>query len=192
MLHRLYIGVNLITILRSEQFLHFKRFAAVRAMTTPTSANDGFTTNEKDQAEVAMLQARLKNTSTNSKRSVDSVKRSRPQPLSSVDIAEGAHKYVLIKAELDGEEQYVVTSKKGAEYHRNAAEPMINILESAGYTNIDVTGGGRLSLDSNAKEIHIYGFSYGFGLADHAISQKTVVNDPRYGSFKVTYSNEGY
>jgi phosphohistidine phosphatase len=142
------------------------------------------TTNDEDQRAVKKLQARLRNAVSNAKVG--------QQPVPSVEIAEGVHKYVLIKAEINGDEQHIVTSKKGAAYHRNAAEPMITKLEQAGYSNIEVTGGGRVSLDSIAKQIYIFGFSYGFGLADHSISQRIVLEDPRYRNFEVTFSDEGY
>jgi phosphohistidine phosphatase len=197
MLCRLCTALYLSTGLCPYHIIDYRSIILLRSMTTPTTRDDGFenvtsyTTNDEDRNEVAKLQARLQNSTTNASSNTKSIN-IQQRPLSSVEIAEGVHKYVLIKAEWDGDEQYIVTSKKGAAYHRNAAEPMIDKLERAGYTNIDVTGGGRLSLSSNTKEIYIYGFSYGFGLADHAISQRTILNDSRYSSFNVTYSNEGY
>lgn len=152
-------------------------------MATRDNQNPKYTTNEEDQREVAKLQVRLRTANNSSHVS---------KRLPSVEIAEGAHKYVLIKAELDGDEQYFVTSRKGAHYHRNAAEPMITKLEHAGYSEIEVTGGGRISLDKNAKKISIFGFSYGFGLANHALSRQVVIEDPRYRAFDVTVSDEGY
>lgn len=161
-------------------------------MTTPPIINEGFTTNDDDKNEVAKLQARLKNDNRSQRNWNADSTITRQGPLPSVEIADGVHKYVLIKAEWEGEEQYIVTSKKGAAYHRNAAEPMIDKLQNSGYTDIEVTGGGRISCDNNTKEIFIYGFSYGFGLADHSISQRTILDDPRYSTYNVTYSNEGY
>lgn len=193
MLNRYCTALHLIVGLRSNYLSTYRALILVRTMTTPAT-NEGFTTSDEDRNEVAKLQVRLKeNNSASAMKTRNAGETStQSQPLPSVDIADGVHKYVLIKAEWEGEEQYVVTSKKGAEYHRNAAEPMINKLQDAGYTNIEVTGGGRISMDDNTKQIHIYGFSYGFGLADHSISQSTVQDDPRYTSFDVTYSNEGY
>jgi phosphohistidine phosphatase len=110
-----------------------------------------------------------------------------------VDIANGAHKYVQIRASCDGgDEQIFVTSKKGASYHRNAAEPFIFKLEAAGYHDVEVTGGGRLFLDSENKQIKIFGFSYGFGKANHDVSRQVVMQDVRYKDFDVTTSDEGY
>lgn len=143
-----------------------------------------YTTNAEDQKAAAEMQARLKEN------------RHRPtlvsQRLPSVHVDEGTHKYVLIKAFLDGEEQHFVTSKQGAAYHRNAAEPMIVKLEEAGYHDIEVTGGGRISYLSGERSMKIYGFSYGFGRAEHDISRRVVEADPSFQGFTVSTSNEGY
>ena len=118
-------------------------------------------------------------------------------PLPSVVIARGAHKYVLISAQPankinDDNISFFVTSKHGAHYHRNAAEPMIDRLELSGYTNIRVLGGGRISLNDDERKISIFGYSYGFGRADHSISKSVIGADERYKDFDVTWSNEGY
>ena len=76
--------------------------------------------------------------------------------------------------------------------HRNVAEPFVETLEECGYISIQILGGGRIECDRNEKKILIYGFSYGFGRADHEISQNVVREDPRYKDFKISWSNEGY
>jgi len=164
------------------------RLMATRDDQPPTAAT---TTNEEDLREAAKLQARLQN-KRHGRRSSSGKSNKAIQKAPSVEIAEGVHKYVLIRASMDGEEQYVVTSRRGASYHRNAAEPMIAKLEAAGYYDIDVTGGGRIDCNETAKTIHIYGFSYGFGRANHAVAQQTVQSDPRYADYDVTISNDGY
>ena len=116
-----------------------------------------FTTNAEDQAKAAKLKARLaKQHQTNHVSSgIDFI------PVTPVRIAEGAHKYVLISAFEPGSpvEQFFVTSKRGASYHRNAASPFVKDLEEHGYAKIQVLGGGRILLDDNAKKISIFGFS---------------------------------
>jgi phosphohistidine phosphatase len=142
-----------------------------------------YTTSEQDQRDVAKLQARLRDQQQCNSAS---------SRLPSVEIAEGAHKYVLISAEFNGESQYIVTSRRGAAYHMNAAEPMTEKLQQAGYSDIVVTGGGRILYDEDARRISIFGHSYGFGRADHAISQEVILSDERYKDFDVTISNDGY
>ena len=148
-----------------------------------------YTTNAHDQAEAAKLKVRL-----SEGQKLKHLDQHEFHPVQAVKIASGAHKYVLISAEepRSSETKYFVTSRKGAHYHRNAAEPFVHDLEKHGYNNIQVTGGGRIQLDEAKKRIAIFGFSYTFGLADHEISRQVVQADERYADFEITTSNEGY
>lgn len=155
------------------------------------------TTNAEDQAEASALKARL--AERRREESVGHQNKSRNQtfqPVTPVRIAPGAHKYVLISArvpnDVHGKEQYFVTSKRGASYHRNAAAPFVRDLEEHGYQDIQIVGGGRLLLDEDAKKISIFGFSYSFGQPDHEISKRVVLEDSRYADYDITTSNEGY
>lgn len=159
------------------------------------------TTNDEDQRQVSELRLRLQQQTGRRRRSSDNQQTGNHRRLPSVEIAEGAHKYVLIQATWmgndengDEEEQYFVTSRKNANYHRDSAEPMIEQLEQAAgsYSDIAITGGGRIALNTPAKTIAIFGFSYGFGLADHAMARRVVLEDDRYHDFDVTISDEGY
>jgi hypothetical protein len=133
-----------------------------------------YTTNEEDQREAAKLKTRLEEKkSPSSGPSVNAATDATATtgPIPNVTMSEGTHKYVLISALLPGggQRQHFVVSRRNAAYHRNAAEPMVAALEQHGYSSISILGGGRISLDSAAKKIAIYGFSYGFGL----VSEKT-------------------
>uniref|UniRef100_A0A7R9Z4U9 14 kDa phosphohistidine phosphatase n=1 Tax=Pseudictyota dubia TaxID=2749911 RepID=A0A7R9Z4U9_9STRA len=166
------------------------------------------TTNAEDQAEVAKLQARIAQSNASSKEPASASSKAdtatTPGELASsvpsVQIAEGAHKYVLVSAvdpvlrsgESEPLRRDFVVSRHGAAYHRNAAEPLVYLLEERGYADIRVKGGGRILLDSEKKKIHIFGYSYGFGLADHAKSKSIIEADDRYEGFSVTWSNDGY
>lgn len=146
-----------------------------------------YTTNAEDQREADKMQARLRN------RAADGSSASSGQVLPTVVIDEGAHKYVLLSGtDYQGDEHYIVTSLKGARYHRDAAEPMIAAMEAAGYSDITVAGGGRISCDKDARKISIYGFSYGFGKANHEKSRVIVLENPRYKDYEVTFSDDGY
>jgi hypothetical protein len=140
----------------------------------------GCTTNEEDLREAAALQARLALaphraghalSRTPPPQSMQSRQRRR---LPSVQLASGAHKYVLLYGvppdsneepptrlptaaalgsvsaedssnnERDG--QYLVVSRRGAAYHRNVADPVTTQMEEAGYTFIQIRGGGRIAL----------------------------------------------
>ena len=119
---------------------HRDQFFLRSTMTTQSTRNADYTTNFEDQNEVAKLEARLIESNSAIKTYSAGVTNVEQRPLPSVEISDGVHKYVLIKAELDGDEQYVVTSINGAPYHRNAAEPMIVKFQNAGYTNIEEIG----------------------------------------------------
>eukprot|EP00532_Pseudo-nitzschia_australis_P000985 CAMPEP_0168203642 /NCGR_PEP_ID=MMETSP0139_2-20121125/24965_1 /TAXON_ID=44445 /ORGANISM="Pseudo-nitzschia australis, Strain 10249 10 AB" /LENGTH=159 /DNA_ID=CAMNT_0008129511 /DNA_START=98 /DNA_END=577 /DNA_ORIENTATION=+ len=156
-----------------------------------------FTTNEGDQRDAANLQARLKKSAgdddgDDKDKEVDNA--TAYQRIPNVTIAEGKHKYVLMSALLpgSGERQNFVVSRAFADYHCNVAEPMAEALERSGYKSISITGGGRIALDTDKRSVFVYGFSYGFGLADHALSVSVVQSDERYKDYEVTWSNEGY
>ena len=128
-----------------------------------------YTTNEEDQKEAARLKARLQEQTLSGGSKINVNEPSSSSRIPNVSIDEGANKYVLISAVAprDGsavERQNFVVSSKGAEYHRNAAEPMVDALERCGYTSISILGGGRIRCNTDEKKIFIYGFSYGFGL----------------------------
>lgn len=51
-------------------------------------------------------------------------------------------------------------------------------------------GGGRISHEPKEKKIHIYGYSQGYGKADHEVAAKLVKD--AYPGYKITISDEGY
>mmetsp|Transcript_1561 Transcript_1561/g.4260 ORF Transcript_1561/g.4260 Transcript_1561/m.4260 type:complete len:149 (-) Transcript_1561:308-754(-) len=147
-----------------------------------------FTTNEEDQRKVAELNARLKESN-------DSSTSAATTRIPNVTIDDGAHKYVLIRATnaSTATQEHFVVSKRGAAYHRNAAEPMVERLQQNGYTSIDVTGGGRIYLDDDNRSISIFGYSYGFGQANHELSKSVIEkSSTKYATYDITTSNEGY
>jgi len=161
-----------------------------------------FTTNEEDLREAEKLQSRLRQSSEDTDDD-ENIACTSVQRIPNVTIAEGAHKYVLVTAVIPGsdnrngnattaERQHFVVSKRNAAYHRNAAEPLIASLERSGYKSISILGGGRIDLNDDKKTISIYGYSYGFGLADHALSKSIIEKDPQWAEYTIIWSNEGY
>ncbi|KAH0953609.1 hypothetical protein HN011_000101 [Eciton burchellii] len=51
-------------------------------------------------------------------------------------------------------------------------------------------GGGRIEHDPDEKTIKIYGYSQGFGKADHQASAELLKK--KYPDYNVTWSNDGY
>ena len=168
------------------------------------------TTSAEDRANVAALKARLEGTDGGAAAvaAAAAATGAAPAPATAgddadapynqiprVEIAPGAHKYVLISAHAPTdppEKRWFVVSKHGAQYHANAAEPFVDRLEGAGYCDIRVTGGGRINYQPDERIINIFGYSYGFGLADHKLSKKVVEEDGRWVGYAVEWSNEGY
>jgi phosphohistidine phosphatase len=160
-----------------------------------------YTTNAEDQNAVAELRKRLAQSDSGAQtgQGNDPTQHSWT-PVPSISIDEGANKYVLISATepfpTEGSNQcytnFFVTSKRGADYHRNAAEPYVDLLQSSGYRDINITGGGRIYFSKDEKKISIYGYSYGFGLADHSISQEEIERDGRFQGYDISWTNDGY
>jgi len=168
--------------------------------TTSTTNNDippaQYTTNEQDLKEAADIQNRLlsraqqttedTDTSANINANVDNIP--------SVSLDEGAYKYVLITANPPSTNQSrtFVYSKRSASYHKDVAQYLLPILEGERYTNIRIKGGGRILRDDGEKKIHIFGYSYGFGAADHSLAKSIVDQCEMYKGYTVTWSNDGY
>ncbi|KAJ8985584.1 hypothetical protein NQ317_015075 [Molorchus minor] len=53
-----------------------------------------------------------------------------------------------------------------------------------------VLGGGRINHDAAAKSIKVYGYSQGYGKADHRVAVDVL--KMQYPGYDVSYSDEGY
>ncbi|XP_033229133.1 sex-regulated protein janus-A-like [Belonocnema kinseyi] len=51
-------------------------------------------------------------------------------------------------------------------------------------------GGGRINHDAENKTIKVYGYSQGFGKADHKVSVNLIKK--KYPDYEITWSDEGY
>lgn len=159
-------------------------------------SSEEYTTNAHDLAEAAKLQSQLEDDEANINNNNDpsqQQQRAATYRIPSVSIDSGAYKYVLIQTtNNNNKEEIFVHSKRGAHYHRNVAEPLIPILQQSGYTNIRITGGGRILRDDDDKIIKIFGYSYGFGRADHALAKDVVERSGKFVGYSITWSNDGY
>ncbi|XP_033119527.1 14 kDa phosphohistidine phosphatase-like [Anneissia japonica] len=106
-----------------------------------------------------------------------------------VDIdSDGIFKYILIKIKGEGCSKYIVRGHAWAEYHADIYE---REEKSLGRIKSECVGGGRIKHDSKNKHIVVYGYSVGFGKADHAITVGLLKKKyPDYDS--ITWNNEGY
>ncbi|GJQ72589.1 putative sex-regulated protein [Trypoxylus dichotomus] len=53
-----------------------------------------------------------------------------------------------------------------------------------------VLGGGRIAHDAAAKAIKVYGYSQGYGKADHRVAVELLQKS--YPDYSITWSDEGY
>ena len=80
----------------------------------------------------------------------------------------GTFKYVLLSAVAkDGSRVQLVRGYAGMEYHADVFDAALPAIEASGLTDVTCTGGGRIRHDAGSK-LFIYGYSLGFGRADHA------------------------
>lgn len=112
-----------------------------------------------------------------------------------VDIDEGVFKYVLIKVygkpADDGSEpsKLIVRGFNRAEWHSDIYDEVSKSLQGLGL-DTECLGGGRIEHRPSDKLIKIYGYSQGFGKANHEESKKIVKT--KYGNYTIECSDEGY
>ena len=108
-----------------------------------------------------------------------------------VDVdSQGRFKYILVKIKDGTHQKYIVRGYRRAGYHADIYDEILPELQSLGLQS-DCVGGGRIEHNSDAGTILVYGYSIGFGRADHAIT--TEILKKFFSSYKsITFSNEGY
>ncbi|KAM5330567.1 14 kDa phosphohistidine phosphatase isoform 2-T2 [Glossophaga mutica] len=62
-------------------------------------------------------------------------------------------------------------------------------IQKKGY-DCECLGGGRISHQSQDKKIHVYGYSMGFGRAQHSVSTEKI--KAKYPDYEVTWADDGY
>lgn len=110
-----------------------------------------------------------------------------------VDIDDdGVFKYVLIKVygkESDDLHKIIVRGFSRAEWHNDIYEEVSESLNALGL-DTECLGGGRINHQSAQKKILVYGYSQGFGKADHEVSKKIL--EKVYSNYEIKCSDEGY
>ncbi|GAB1598592.1 14 kDa phosphohistidine phosphatase-like [Argonauta hians] len=104
----------------------------------------------------------------------------------------GRFKYILIKVhdpEKDREFKHIIRGYSRHEYHADIYDDVCPKIEK---NNLDCecVGGGRIQIENSKKHIQIFGYSKGYGQADHAIT--AAILSRKYPEHKVKWSNEGY
>lgn len=108
----------------------------------------------------------------------------------------GTFKYILIKlyekgkTNEDGSEKfkYLVRGNARGEYHGDIYDEFMSKLSKK--LDSECVGGGRIKHNANEKKINVYGYSQGFGKADHSISKEILCK--KYPDYEIDWSDEGY
>ena len=115
----------------------------------------------------------------------------------SVRIDKGVFKYVLIEAYAtdpgtDTEHsKLLVRGLVSAEYHADVYEHEEELLrKSSGGLDCQCLGGGRILHEPERQYIKVYGYSVGYGKADHTKSVELLKK--HYPNYEIEWSDDGY
>ncbi|XP_001850529.2 sex-regulated protein janus-A isoform X1 [Culex quinquefasciatus] len=112
-----------------------------------------------------------------------------------VEIDEGIFKYILIKVygkeKADGSEpsKNIVRGFARAEWHNDIYEEVSSSLAGLGLET-ECLGGGRIEHRPEQKLIKVYGYSQGYGKADHQEARRILLT--KYADCQIETSDEGY
>ncbi|XP_047483492.1 14 kDa phosphohistidine phosphatase-like isoform X1 [Penaeus chinensis] len=112
-----------------------------------------------------------------------------------VDIDTGRFKYILIKVHDSPEggpevTKHIVRGYCSAGFHADVYDKVVPGIEAKGL-DCECVGGGRILHEPDNKSIEVFGYSQGYGKADHSVSVELLKKKyPDYA--KITFSNDGY
>ncbi|KAL5012004.1 hypothetical protein ScPMuIL_010555 [Solemya velum] len=105
----------------------------------------------------------------------------------------GKFKYILIKVhdpEKDREFKHIVRGTNKAEYHADIYDGVVSEIEKKNL-DCECVGGGRINHEHSKKHIQIYGYSQGYGRAEHAITAHILRR--KFSNYdEITWHNDGY
>ncbi|KAK0180012.1 hypothetical protein PV327_005698 [Microctonus hyperodae] len=111
-----------------------------------------------------------------------------------VDIDDnGVFKYILVQVHDDNNKQSkpIVRGYAVCQWHADIYDKIANELKKYGPgLDTECVGGGRINHNADGKAIKVYGYSQGFGKADHEISVGLLKK--KYPEYVITWSDEGY
>ncbi|XP_057325956.1 14 kDa phosphohistidine phosphatase-like [Microplitis mediator] len=106
----------------------------------------------------------------------------------------GVFKYILVYIHDDNTKQSkpIVRGYKKCKFHADIYETIgEDELKNYGAgLDTECVGGGRINHNAPAKTIKVYGYSQGFGKADHTIAVGLLKK--KYPDYEITWSDEGY
>ena len=106
----------------------------------------------------------------------------------------GRFKYVLAKVYTssnagDDDFQYFVRGFQWGAFHADIFEKFEAQIAALGLS-AECIGGGRIMHHADAKKLEVFGYSQGYGRADHSIAADLLKK--RYPDYCITTSDEGY
>uniref|UniRef100_A0A0K8TQA2 Sex-regulated protein janus-A n=1 Tax=Tabanus bromius TaxID=304241 RepID=A0A0K8TQA2_TABBR len=111
----------------------------------------------------------------------------------SVDIdEEGVFKYILIKVKpsnAEGPSKMIVRGYIRAHWHSDIFDEVSTSLQGLGLT-AECVGGGRIEHRPSEKKLKVYGYSQGYGKADHDTTRSILQS--KYSGYVIGISDDGY
>ncbi|KAM0734500.1 Sex-regulated protein janus-A [Formica fusca] len=110
-----------------------------------------------------------------------------------VDIdGHGRFKYILINVQDDVNKasKQIVRGYARAQWHADIFDKVDEEIKQHAGLRANCVGGGRIEHDPDEKTIKVYGYSQGFGKADHQVSVELLKK--KYPEYNITWSDEGY
>ncbi|XP_064553221.1 sex-regulated protein janus-A [Drosophila montana] len=113
-------------------------------------------------------------------------------PLVDVD-GKGIFKYILIKVigkeDCTDNKKNIVRGYADCDYHSDIYE---RVMEACKKTGLETKclGGGRIEHNPEKKYMKVYGYSQGFGKADHLESKRIL--QTKYKDYEIETTDEGY
>ncbi|XP_070154994.1 14 kDa phosphohistidine phosphatase [Polyergus mexicanus] len=110
-----------------------------------------------------------------------------------VDIdGHGRFKYILINVQDDVNKasKQIVRGYARAQWHADIFDKVDEEIKQYADLRANCVGGGRIEHDPDERTIKVYGYSQGFGKADHQVSVELLKK--KYPEYNITWSDEGY
>lgn len=113
----------------------------------------------------------------------------------------GIFKYILLKLtspNMEGklEDKLIVRGYAECPYHADINDKLTSELQNLKSTQAirdwrcKVLGGGRINHDPETKTMKVYGYSQGYGKADHQLTVDVLKT--KYPDYNISFSDEGY
>lgn len=110
-----------------------------------------------------------------------------------VDIdGHGRFKYILIDVtdQTSKDSKQIVRGYARAHWHSDIFDITEEQLKKLPGLQLKCIGGGRIEHDPDEKTMNVFGYSQGYGKADHLVSVRLLIK--KYPEYSITWSDEGY